>query len=197
MSLYEDDSGRIKEELTALRTARDLYFIKTHELPQDDSPAILLVRDGRDAMVSFAHFIDDYGLVQRSGFNAVLTACKRFVNGRNRFEQLLRRVIVGDYFNWSNHYHAWQSRRSGCATVKFESLIANPGESVQQSLQALGLELAKQEEQIPPFEILHAHDPKFYRDGTSGQWRREMRPDLEELFWREHHDAMLHAGYRR
>ncbi len=187
--------------MTALKTARDLYFIKTHELPEDDSPAILLVRDGRDAMVSFAHFIDDYAMVQRSGFNAILAravACKeRIVNGRNRFEQSLRRVIAGEYFNWSNHYHAWRTRRTGCAVVKFESLIAKPGETVQQSLQVLGVELARHDEQVPSFEVLHALDPKFYRAGTTGQWRTEMRPDLEELFWSEHHQAMHHAGYRR
>jgi len=90
------------------------------------------------------------------------------VNGRNRFEQLLRRVIVGEYFNWSNHCHVWQSRRPGCTTVKFESLIANPGESVQQSLPALGIELAKQEEQIRP--------SKFCTRMTEVLSRRHERP---------------------
>ncbi len=201
LSLYEDDPDRIRQDLAALRQSCDVHFIKTHELPNDDSPAILLVRDGRDAMVSFAHYINDYEMVQRSGFNAILAravACKeRVVNGRNRFEQSLRRVITGEYFNWSKHYQAWRNRRASCAVVNFETLIARPGDVVQQSLEALGIALEKSGENVPPFEVLHAQDPKFYRAGTTGQWCREMRPELEELFWQEHRDAMLHAGYRR
>src|SRR5262245_5929563 len=32
------------------------YIVKTHELPRDDYPAIYLVRDGRDAIVSHANY---------------------------------------------------------------------------------------------------------------------------------------------
>ena len=74
LSLYEDDpaslsrraSSRVQSGLPALHASKDLHFIKTHELPDDGSPAILLVRDGRDAMVSFTHFIQDYGVVRWS-----------------------------------------------------------------------------------------------------------------------------------
>ena len=75
-----------------------VYFVKTHELPSDDSPAILLVRDGRDAMVSFAHYIEDCGVVRWSPvgqFVANLEACRQeLLHGRPRFDQLLRRILT-------------------------------------------------------------------------------------------------------
>ena len=42
--------------------ASDIYFVKTHELPteNDNSPAIYLVRDGRDVLMSYAHYIQIY-----------------------------------------------------------------------------------------------------------------------------------------
>src|ERR1700749_4593844 len=34
----------------------DNHFVKTHDLPgEDTNPAIVLIRDGRDAVVSYAH----------------------------------------------------------------------------------------------------------------------------------------------
>src|SRR5690242_6425767 len=46
-------------DLQAAKQSRDLFFVKTHELPTDDAPAIYVVRDGRDAIVSYAHYIID------------------------------------------------------------------------------------------------------------------------------------------
>lgn len=43
--------------LDQLKQDEKLYFVKTHNLPQDDNPAIYLVRDGRDALISHANYI--------------------------------------------------------------------------------------------------------------------------------------------
>ena len=48
--------------LEKLAAERHCYFVKTHELPRegDRRPAVYLLRDGRDALVSFAWFVLAY-----------------------------------------------------------------------------------------------------------------------------------------
>ncbi|MCC6539152.1 MAG: sulfotransferase domain-containing protein [Bryobacterales bacterium] len=195
-SVYEDDPCAIEPcQLDELDASPDLHVIKTHEAPPDDArPAILLVRDGRDAMVSYAHFIQDYGLVERSYFSR---QWERLAYGLSPFEQILKRVIAGEYADWTLHYRAWSrqvlSRR--LAVVKYEELVADPVRVCERALADVGCMLAPGAGALPDFAALHAADPRFFRSGESGQWRVEMRPELEDLFWRWHRPGMEAAGY--
>jgi hypothetical protein len=191
----------VRAGLKDLRASKQVHFIKTHGLPEDDDPAVLLVRDGRDAMVSYAHFIGDYNLGPPQGLEGLIYRVddlrQRWM-GRRPFEVVLRRLIQGKYANWSAHYHAWRRRPAGCAVVKFESLVKEPAETIGRSLSTLGIQLPSCPSGAPPdFRTLHAQDPKFFRSGATGQWKAEMSPKLEDLFWRRHHEAMLDAGYQR
>ena len=62
-SVYDDPKRNLKSEgkstaelmsspmtLVDMAKAKETYFVKTNELPQDDFPAIYLLRDGRDAV---------------------------------------------------------------------------------------------------------------------------------------------------
>ena len=49
---------------------------------------------------------------------------------------------------------------------------------------------------VVKFESLF-RQPNFFRAGRVGQWQGEMSPEMEELFWREHHEGMSLAGYLR
>jgi hypothetical protein len=51
-----DEPRQPKIDVEMARNAEETYLVKTHDLPEDDSPALYLVRDGRDALVSYAHF---------------------------------------------------------------------------------------------------------------------------------------------
>lgn len=204
LSLYEDDPSAVDPgSLADLRKDPRLYFIKTHEAPDDDSPAILLTRDGRDAMVSYAHFIEDYGLLKPSPIGRAVSACRSKIEerllGRPPFEQLLRRVVDRRYHDWSAHFMAWDLRGAPTAHLRFETLIDNPLRSLEQSIAALGLALPPLPPQAKPpcFGCLRQRDPRFFRAGRVGQWREEMSPELQDIFWREHGPAMLAAGYER
>src|SRR6266542_744438 len=49
------------ESVETLALSSEPCLVKTHDLPGTDAhPAIYLVRDGRDALVSYAHFVLDY-----------------------------------------------------------------------------------------------------------------------------------------
>jgi hypothetical protein len=52
-----DEAAGAKIDVDAARSSQETLLVKTHDLPDDDSPALYLVRDGRDALVSYAHYI--------------------------------------------------------------------------------------------------------------------------------------------
>jgi hypothetical protein len=61
-SIYE---GPVEHQIDVetIRDAEGIHLVKTHELPTDNSPALYVVRDGRDALVSYAHFIHTHAQV--------------------------------------------------------------------------------------------------------------------------------------
>lgn len=195
-SLYEDDPRSIPlSGVAGLDASAELHVIKTHELPPADAcPAILLVRDGRDAMISYAHFIQDYQLVHRP---LLIRQWERVAYGLSPFEQILQRVITGEYADWTSHYRAWsrQTHSRRMAVVNYEDLIANPAAVCERALADVGFNCTPGSGEPPDFATLHAADPRFFRAGKSGQWRTEMRAELEALFWRLHRTGMEAAGY--
>jgi hypothetical protein len=49
-----DEPRQPKIDVATARASDETFLVKTHDLPIDDSPALYLVRDGRDALVSYA-----------------------------------------------------------------------------------------------------------------------------------------------
>jgi hypothetical protein len=180
---------------TALPTAEELaagervFFVKSHDLPAgSDHPAIYLVRDGRDALVSYAWF----SLVLHGGL--------RFEDvDHERFRSALHAVMTdrrSPYGVWSQHVRAWLERPR-TTVVRFEDLIERPAECVRRAVDGLETGLAYHDAPVPGFDELHAGRPRFFRRGRVGAWRDEFPPDLLQQFWREHGDGMRAAGYAR
>ena len=165
----------------------DLHIIKTHEMPPpDDYPAIYLVRDGRDSLVSYAHYIlyteRDIGV-----------GCDR-----EAFLRVLRQIIASnDHFGgWGRNVLAWQHRKAPTATIRYEDLVAGPATVLQEALVSLGQDaVLRGGESMPSFADLHSVFPWFFRRGNIGVWRDEMPADLQELFWERHREAMVRLGY--
>ncbi len=165
----------------------DPYIVKTHELPpENDHPAVYLVRDGRDTLVSYAHFI----LYTANGIEVG--------SDRAAFLRVLREIITSnDHFGgWGPNALAWQQRKAPTATIRFEDPVADPGAVLQQALATLGQEAAvRGGESMPSFEDLHAVIPWFFRKGKVGAWRDEMPDELHKLFWERHREAMIRFHY--
>jgi hypothetical protein len=162
-------------------------FIKTHRLPEDTEPAIYLVRDGRDALVSYARY--------RVAF--------RSKQGKIRsLHSELRNLVEGQgpFGKWESHVFAWtRDRRGGTTTlVRFEDLIARPVEVFRKALAETdtGLEILEAGT-IPTFDELHRRWPDFFRKGQAGTWRTEMSEEIQDLFWATNGDAMTSLGYSR
>lgn len=163
-------------------------FYKTHSLPTagDPRPAVYIVRDGRDALVSYAHFTLTYG---QQLAPAKVTPAK--------FRDTLRDLILetgSSYGTWSQNVEAWVARPK-TAVIRYEDLVANPAAVADQALTSLGLTLVPITDHIPPFDELQGVDRKFFRRGVIGAWRDEFPPELLDLFWTQNGPTMLRHGY--
>jgi hypothetical protein len=159
-------------------------LVKTHEMPSDDRPAIYLIRDGRDALVSYAWYIINVEKV------------------KSDFRTTLKNVIEHpDYFGgWSAHVLSWTRRVDHTAVVKFENLVTTPtpNQVIEKALVHLKLGQIKElshKKKLPNFDFLKQKNPNHYRRGKIGAWKDEMPPDLHALFWKKHGHAMREMGY--
>ena len=170
-------------DMATMHTSSEMYFVKTHELPQDDFPAIYLVRDGRDVLISYTHFI--------------LT----FETPKADFESTLRHVMMDSkYFGgWGKHLLAWTQRQAPTIIVKFEELVrsSNSLNIVNQALNGVGCQSPETPtiSPLPSFEKLHQILPELFRRGQVGGWKMEMPATLQKLFWKKHGAAMRQMGY--
>lgn len=181
-TIYQDDGQRDWEFIRgrARKAPLEPALVKTHDLPAEhgSKKAIYIVRDGRDAVVSYAHYIADY---QQPG---------------TPFEKALHWLVASNdqFGGWGNHVRAWLSRAT--AVIRFEDLIVRPFVEVSAALRAIGLPSVPLRA-APDFPELQAKLPEFFRRGQVGAWRDEMPAALHELFWDRYGDAMELAGYRR
>ncbi|HMH65198.1 MAG TPA: sulfotransferase domain-containing protein [Rhizomicrobium sp.] len=157
----------------AQQGGRTLY-VKTHELPAEDhNPAIYVVRDGRSAVVSHAHFI-------------------REILGR---DVTLADVIRGwQSAHWSRHVKAWAlPTRAATLVVRYEDLAAGDA----RTLAAISAFIGRP--QLQAFDIsfnrLHALSPNFFRCGSDAANIAELDAPAAKLFERQHGDTLRAMGY--
>ncbi|TVQ43162.1 MAG: glycosyltransferase [Saprospirales bacterium] len=179
-------------------------FVKTHLLPDDlypsdpSIPAIYLVRDGRDAMVSIAHHRSD------------------IVNpGSNLYDNLKEAIVAaeGSFFGgWSINALKWIERAD--LVIRYEDLIRDPQAQFRRVESLIDMPKA-QWDQLPNFKSMKYGKPKyggqttsksikisaeefskkFFRKGKSGTWKEDMPDELLGLFWRKHGEVMDRLGY--
>lgn len=182
--------------LSELSQSPETYFVKTHELPSDTSPAICLVRDGRDAVVSFARYVREF---EREPSMAKLV---KAVLGIDSFRTVLEDLITRKerHGGWNGHTLAWLNRRHDGpqVVIRYEELIQDPNRWFKEAMDMLGIvPVTPAGKEMPSFKSLHKQWPKFFRKGKVGSWRKEMPEELHELFWQHHAPAMDLLGYRR
>jgi hypothetical protein len=172
----------------------EVFFTKTHKRAKaDEFPAIYLVRDGRDAVVSLAH--------QNRSRDYVPTH-----DETRDFQAHLRKAIVRPFDatkpssgTWGGNVLSWLTAdRERVALIRYERLIADPVSSVYQLVEELGLNLKPLNSPvIPTFEELHRINGTFFREGVIGGYRDAMSADLHDLFWQqpENAEAMRRLEY--
>lgn len=173
-----------------------LYFVKTHRIQdaRTPHPAVYIVRDGRDSLVSCAHYEMTYGGTR---VGRLIRRWSPAWVERAAFRRTLRKMVSDRRFGgWSDNVRAWHERGARTAVVRFEDLVRDPQGEVTAALTALDLALGETYEAMPKFESLQGRWPGFFRQGRMGTWRDEMPEDILGLFWRRHGGVMYMLGYR-
>lgn len=178
--------------LVAARDAAEVVFVKTHRRRGYDGAeadrALYLVRDGRDALVSFAR--------------------QRAEGSPGSYREELRSLIErrhGGTAGWGQNVLSWlppasQVGTPAVAVVRFEDLIAEPVRVVTEAVSRVAPHLStRPTAAVPTFDQLHDLDPQFFRRGVSGTHRDELPAELEDLFWsyEDNREAMSRLGYGR
>lgn len=172
---HEPNEKPLPASLVELDRRDDIYAVKTHQSPGSDNyKAVYLVRDGRDAVLSYAHLQMDF-----AAFTSQATK-------RQALHDQMRNMAAQS--RWSD-MAAWQDR---ALLVKYEDLTADPVAATRVVLKHIG---ATGTPTAPSFESLHAKDPRYFRKGTSGQWRTNMTREVQKLFWERHGETMLSFDY--
>lgn len=170
-------------------------IVKTHLfpgklIPNDPLiPAIYIIRDGRDAVVSLAHHTMDNN--KKRGLN---------------FYDTLKEVILsaeGSYFGgWGQHVQKWTERAD--LIIRFEDLILEPIKTIEKIKPFITLPnptLAP-----PNFQDLRSkkytygrrrkkNRESFFRRGIIGSWKDEMPLDLQKLFIEIHGNMLIQNKY--
>jgi hypothetical protein len=163
-----------------LAAREETYFVKTHARSANKSPAVCMVRDGRDVMVSLARY--------NMAFAHPMKA-----EGLD-FYQLMHDIVTASEGNahWGKHVLDWAE--SGAVIVRYEDFVAEPEVQLREILRDLGLSL-QVSGSLPDFGKLHAKWPRFFRKGEAGAWRDEFPDDLLGPFWERHGEAMRRFSY--
>ncbi len=171
----------------AKRASDMSHFIKTHrqrdERTHDIDRAICLVRDGRDALVSWARLQSE--------------------DQPDTFESRLREMIERDSRrgtgSWGTNVLSWlQPPARQRIVLRFEDLIFAPERILARTVNELVPDLQLAEDAVTPsFADLKAIDGGFFQTGLTGRWREEMPASLHDLFWSrpDNREAMNLLGY--
>jgi len=159
--------------LVEMRVAFEPHFIKTHrpygvEVDSADR-AICLVRDGRDALVSWARMLS--------------------ADDPARFATVLRQLVEDDAGrssrSWGMNVLSWlQQPAPHRVLLSYADLIADPVTAADRVMAVVAPALQPNKDAvIPGFDELRRADPDFFRRGKVGSHVDEFPPELRELFW--------------
>ena len=173
---YQSDD----EYINIARTSDEVYFVKSHDLPDSKIDVIrdrfvYIVRDGRNATASYRHFLKDFS--------------KKNITVMD--------IIVGGvmYGCWSVHVKKWLKiiDEDNGIVVKYEDLISTPI-SIAREISKLACVDVK-EAKIPTFDELHLQRPKFFRAGGGQNWKKEFTHYEEKLFIVNSYEELIKFNY--
>lgn len=165
-----------EEFIQAAKRSDDVFFVKTHHPPRDDSKAIYIVRDGRAASVSYLHYMQHYG--------------------DQASETDLLDIVAGNvmFGSWSEHFETWSpEKRPGTLFLRYEDTCDWTPALVARIGGFIGREPKDQADNN--FARMHALAPAFFRNADNDANIAQLSGAAADLFWMLHGETMLHLGY--
>lgn len=160
------------------KDAPEHNFVKTHHPPQDDSPAIYVIRDGRSAIVSY------YNLLTRL---------------RKHTDVTIADIICGNKYgipfgNWSAHIGSWNPRnRPKTLLLRYSDLHANPDRVLSEISSFLNIPQTGAWQNN--FGELQTLLPEFFHHGSDDRNLSQMTDEDLELFRSIHAQCMRDYGF--
>ncbi|MEM7211008.1 MAG: sulfotransferase domain-containing protein [Pseudomonadota bacterium] len=208
------DSARIREPFFKVLVANgaDVNLVKTHNQNSaafgvDLIPvhytrgAIYIIRDPRDMIISYASHLGMTVEQAIKGMNSLDNATN--ADAKNVHQYLGR---------WSDHVTSWtRTKKFPVAVVRYEDMLQRPEKSFSTVIRRLGMPIDKarlskaiefssfkklrsQEEETGFVENSEKQE-RFFRKGTSGQWRDELTSDEVAQIEADHGKIMRRHGY--
>ena len=185
-------------------------ILKTHQLEQTSSqePLIYLVRDGRDVMVSYYFFKNNY-LYARDSFSVkkYLLQIRNLINSNFKTTSEYRdfSAFLRQYSDeWANHTSSCLQRQP-IAIIRYEDLKTTPEATLNELFQQLDVgvssDIVRQALTIFDFQKLSQRqegeeDPSsFFRKGIVGDWKNHFSDEDLEFFWQRAAGVMTQLGY--
>ena len=216
--LTQEECDRLKPDaLRLMAQSGSARICKVHDAWQDTSAgeplfppavtrgAIYMVRDPRDVAVSFAAFTArtiDATITAMANPDACLAHIPRQLN-----TQLRQRLG-----SWSAHVEGWLSAPVPVLLVRYEDMLADPGEALARAtaflgwkpsaaaidgaVQATRFSTLREAETLTGFHEKISTAPQFFRQGRAGGWRDALTAAQADSIARTHASAMSRMGYR-
>ena len=173
-------------------------FVKTHDPYSPEYRRVLyIVRDGRDALVSYFHWL----------------------NARRETPMTLAEIVRGEgqHGSWSEHVLGWlRGDADAKVVVKYEDLLADTAGELRKVLAATGVPAddatIERAVRLSSFDSMKRVEREhglfdgnkavskampFVRKGQAGGWRTLFDEENLALFWQIHGEAMRAAGYEQ
>lgn len=167
--------GEWLEHKKRLLSSRRIHFVKTHEPPEDDSPAIYVVRDGMAAIVSNYHYWKDIEDINYS--------TEDLISGKS-----------GPFLSWGSHLDAWDPKnRKNTLILRYEDLVSNPAEQLKKISDFISI--PQKAQWSNDFSALNKINPKFFRRGRTAIDQKDLSPAQIRLIRHFHEDWLLAFNY--
>jgi hypothetical protein len=159
--------------LSEMRAADEPHFVKTHrqrdaDVDEDDR-AICLVRDGRDALVSWAR----------------QTSEEDPSTYEDELRSMILRVSTVGTGSWGTNVLSWvRPSVPHRVILRYEGLVRDPQATVTPIIATVAPTLgSRPEAAIPSLDELRGHDDLYFSRGRTGSHRDELPNELHQLFW--------------
>ncbi|OAV44831.1 glycosyltransferase [Lewinella sp. 4G2] len=193
-TFHLDSTRKVDDNFASYRV------VKTHLLPgqlpeeTQDWPAVYIVRDGRDSLVSIAHHRKDI-----------------VAPGTDFYNNLIEATLAqnGSFFGgWSENVRQWTERAA--VVIRFQDLIADPIREVEKLRTVIDLPQPDRSK-LPTFKSLREGEPaygggkgakfnpannrKHFRKGKVGGYKEDLTPELYRLLMAVHGPTLQKMGY--
>lgn len=163
--------------------------------------AIYIIRDPRDMIISYASHLG-------VSLDQAIMGMNNTDNATNADAQNVHQYLG----RWSDHVSGWtRTKKFPVAVIRYEDMLQRPEKAFATVIRRLGMPIDKprlrkaidfssfdklrgQEDQTGFIENSRKQE-RFFRKGTSGQWRDELTPDQIAQIESDHGKIMRRHGY--